>query len=104
MIWIFVAKPARGLRLGVAPIGVTHGSIGDYALPAWHAALAVYRGKWPLPFGVRDDAIWPEATSSTAPNSADADTEPAATEPAAPSSKWAAEIQAAEAAEAAFFQ
>ncbi len=76
---------ARGLRLGVAPIGVTHGSIGDDASPAWLAALAVYRGKWPLPFGVRDDAV--PATGhaiSPAPTSADADTEPAASETAVP--------------------
>jgi predicted O-linked N-acetylglucosamine transferase (SPINDLY family) len=74
----------QGLRLGVAPIGVTHGSTGDYASPAWLAALAVYRGKWPLPFGVKDDAVWPEATSSPAPTSVDAVTEPAVTEIAVP--------------------
>jgi predicted O-linked N-acetylglucosamine transferase (SPINDLY family) len=64
----------RGLRLGVAPIGVTHGSIGDYESPAWLAALAVYRDKWPLPFGVRDDAVSP------APTFAEADTEAAASD------------------------
>lgn len=37
----------KGLRLGVWPIVVTHGSTGGYGSPAWQAMLDKYREKWP---------------------------------------------------------